>query len=389
MQSKTTLSDVKLNSTTVSAFNSDTGNPSFTYKNPNGQKFYWQLYYGSTQLKKSGDITTSGTNTISAALTTAERNTLYNQCKTSNSLTNLKFRITTYNSTNGTSSSYYETNTFTMNVVNSDPVWNNKFTIVDINETTKALTDSDYKFIYGYSKLRLTIPASAAESKNPTGNMKNYVISIAGTDTTKTYSTSAITHDAGVINNNSIYVTAYDNRGNKKKLDRTEIANVGNFISYSKPTISSVAGDRTNGMGTTGKFSMTATFWESTFGSVTNKSKLVIKYRTKPNGGSWSGYTTLTTSQYSTNGSGKITISNLTMGTTFTFGTEYTVEVNLADALTSNVTKQFTINSGTVLYSAVKGKGFCFGGLYNSTNGGPLQMAGYKVPGFKVESSWT
>ena len=35
------------------------------------------------------------------------------------------------------------------------------------------------------------------------------------------------------------------------------------------------------------------------------------------------------------------------------------------------------------------GQGVCFGGLYNTSTGGALQVAGNKVLGFVVESSWT
>ena len=144
--------------------------------------------------------------------------------------------------------------------------------------------------------------------------------------------------------------------------------------------------------------SMTASYWNSKFGSsssaVTNSIKS-IKYRYKVSSTStWSGWITLTTSQYTVSGS-SVKISSVTItGTTFTLGTEYTIEVEIIDALsekisTEIVSKQFTLTSGTVLMSALKGQGVCFGGLYNTSTGGALQVAGNKVLGFVVESSWT
>ena len=138
--------------------------------------------------------------------------------------------------------------------------------------------------------------------------------------------------------------------------------------------------------------SLTATYWNQKFGSASSaKTNAVssVKYRVKTKGASSFGsWVTLTTSQYTISGN-SITMNAVTItGTTFTLGTYYTVEIMITDSLDST-TKQFEVSSGTVIFSAVKGKGMCFGGLYNTTTGGPLQLAGNKVLGFSVESSWT
>lgn len=174
--------------------------------------------------------------------------------------------------------------------------------------------------------------------------------------------------------------------GNKTGLARSALSNPGTFISYDKPTITSVSGDRVNGTGNKAKMTLSGTFWNDNFGATTNAIQS-IKYRSKVKTSSeWTAYTTLTTSQYAVSGK-NITISGLQLGTTFNLGTEYTVEVLINDKLDS-VSQQFNINSGRVLYSIVKGKGVCFGGLYNSSNGGALQLAGNKVLGFSVENTW-
>ena len=394
----TTLSDAKFNGGLSGSFNSADGNPSVNYTNPNGQTFYAELIYGSsnTVLWKSSNITsTSGT--ITSALTSANRTTLYNQCKSSKTLTNsVRFRLTTPNSTNGSSSSQYYSGYITMNVTNSVPVWNSKWSISDTNSRTTGLTASSSsapKFIYGYSNLRITIPANATASKNPTGNMDKYTFSATGYSIADAaFSSSAITKDLNAISTNNITVTAQDKRGFTTALTRSNITYPGEFISYSKPNISVVSGDRVNGTGTNIKMSLTATYWNQKFGSASSaKTNAIssIKYRVKQKGASSFGsWVTLTTSQYTISGN-SIRMNAVTItGTTFTLGTYYTVEIMITDSLDST-TKQFEVSSGTVIFSAVKGKGMCFGGLYNTTTGGPLQLAGNKVLGFSVESSWT
>lgn len=181
--------------------------------------------YGSTVLKTSGNLTTKS-GSISASLTDAERATLYNQCKSSNTLTTLKFRIYTKNSTNGSSESYRESNTFTMNVVSSNPSWSSQWTVTSSDDSiatnvadTKLTaltgsTSSNPRFVLGYSNLVITIPASAAVSKNPTENMNKYTFSATGYSLSEaTHSTSAaITRTLSKISTTNISVRAIDKR---------------------------------------------------------------------------------------------------------------------------------------------------------------------------------
>lgn len=60
-------------------------------------------------------------------------------------------------------------------------------------------------------------------------------------------------------------------------------------------------------------------------------------------------------------------------GQTFTLGTEYDIEVQVKDELSSD-TESVSLNSGKVLLSALKNKGISIGGIYNEKLGGPLQL---------------
>lgn len=60
-------------------------------------------------------------------------------------------------------------------------------------------------------------------------------------------------------------------------------------------------------------------------------------------------------------------------GQTFTLGTEYDIEVQVKDELSSD-TEPVSLNSGKVLLSALKNKGISIGGIYNEKLGGPLQL---------------
>lgn len=174
-------------------------------------------------------------------------------------------------------------------------------------------------------------------------------------------------------------------------MTRTSLSKPGTFISYSKPVISSALGVRLNGTGTTCVMTAKATFWNQNFGSAANGITGVKVRRKVKSSSSWSSYVSLTSSQYSVSGS-TVTISNLGLTSStlsVDLGTEYTFEVVVLDKLDTSNAIQFNVNSGTVLLSAVKGKGVCFGGLYNSTTGGPLQVAGNKVLGFVTEGTWT
>lgn len=202
-----------------SSFYSDTGNPSVNYSNPAGASCTIALVYGSSNTVLWSTTVSATSGSVTASLDETDRSTLYNQCKSSTSLSNsIRFRITTANSVGGSSSSTDYSGYTTMNVRNSNPVWNKNWVMLELNSTVESLTgwtETNPRFINKYSHLRFKIPANAAESKNPTGNMDRYSLSVTGyTLADLSHSTSADVY-SGIcyyINTTNIQITAYDKR---------------------------------------------------------------------------------------------------------------------------------------------------------------------------------
>ena len=257
---------------------------------------------------------------------------------------------------------------FTGYVVNSDPVFNN-FDCEDTNTVTKTLTGNNQKYIRKYSNLKVTITSANKMTTKNSATPKYYNIVVGNKIEKLDYSTSEISKTINNMDDNTVTVFAVDSRGNQK--DKTKSLDI---VEYSETVLQSVKIERKEGVGETVLISLSGKYANINFGAKTNTVKSIQfrkKSKTDTEFGSWVEIKQLVTID-TENGTFSCASKEIT-GQTFTLGTEYDIEVQVKDELSSD-TEPISLNSGKVLLSALKNKGISVGGIYNENLGGPLQL---------------
>lgn len=257
---------------------------------------------------------------------------------------------------------------FTGYVVNSDPVFNN-FDCEDTNTVTKTLTGSNQKYIRKYSNLKVTITSANKMTTKNSATPKYYDIVVGNKIEKLDYSTSEISKTINNMDDNTVTVFAVDSRGNQK--DKTKSLDI---VEYSETVLQSVKIERKEGVGETVLISLSGKYANINFGAKTNTVKSIQfrkKSKTETEFGSWVEIKQLITIN-TENGTFSCDSKEIT-GQTFTLGTEYDIEVQVKDELSSD-TEPVSLNSGKVLLSALKNTGICVGGIYDEELGGALQL---------------
>ena len=257
---------------------------------------------------------------------------------------------------------------FTGYVVNSDPVFNN-FDCEDTNTITKTLTGNNQKYIRKYSNLKVTITSANKMTTQNSATPKYYNIVVGNKIEKLDYSTSEISKTINNMDDNTVTVFAVDSRGNQK--DKTKSLDI---VEYSATVLQSVKIERKEGVGETVLISLSGKYANIDFGAKTNTVKSIQfrkKSKTETEFGSWVEIKQLITIN-TENGTFSCDSKEIT-GQTFTLGTEYDIEVQVKDELSSD-TEPVSLNSGKVLLSALKNTGICVGGIYDENLGGPLQL---------------
>lgn len=257
---------------------------------------------------------------------------------------------------------------FTGYVVNSDPTFNN-FDCEDSNSTTVTLTGNNQKYIRKYSSAKVTITSANKMVAKNSATAKYYNIIVGNKSEKLDYSTSNINKVINNMDSNTVSVFATDSRGNKtNKTKSLEI------IDYSEIVIQSLNIERKEGVGEKLVITLSGKYSNTNFGAKTNSVKSVQlrrKVKNDSNYGDWIDIKSLITIN-AENGTFSCNSKELT-SQTFILGTEYDIEVQVKDELSSD-TEPVSLNSGKVLLSALKNKGISIGGIYDENLGGPLQL---------------
>lgn len=344
----------------------DEQNPKITYSNPAGNSVTTLQacisLTGAVADVPYRDISKTGTS-YTFNLTETERNTLRNSIPNSTSRT-VKFLVKTVIGGN----TYYSTLEKTFTIVNANPVFSN-FIYEDVDVKTTALTGNNQKFISKYSDIKVTIPVANKMIAQKGATATTYTAVIG--DTSKNIAYSDIADVFTTINNissNTVSVFAKDSRNNQ-----TQVVKALDVINYIEPKISSMFFNRKDGVGETVLITGNGTYMNVDFGAVVNTIETIEFRRKEKESGTWSSWTSIK-GYFNFNG-GTFTnkLTNELIGTSWTFGVEYDVEVRITDKLAS-YTFPLEVNSGKTLMTAVKNKGVCFGGIYNLEVGGPLQV---------------
>ena len=281
----------------------DEGNPTVYYSNPAGtavDELKCSIYNdaGSVSYAEYRDVSKTGTS-YTFSLTDNERNALRQAC-TGNSMT-VRFYLRT--KIGGTY--YYSSIAKTMTITNGNPTLNP--TVVDTNNTTKALTGSNAKLVKYFSNAQWAHNAAAVKK----ASLSSYTMLNGGTS----YTTASGTVNG--VQNNSFAFTVKDSRGNVTSKTLTPT-----MVNYVKLTADLSVKITVAGVAT---LTCSGNYFNGSFGSQSNT--LTFKYRYKELNGSYGNWTTATPTKNGNTYSISPTISGLN------YRKKYVFQFNVVDKL--------------------------------------------------------
>lgn len=393
------------NNTTIKyKISNDSGNATYVYLERNNAGDNYGCNSGPTSVT-SGDKTLTLSSTAinriynEHASVTASYNGDVNKRATSGmQLTARTSGLTNYYNSYGV--------TFIMTKANCGPTAIKDFTCQEQQADVAALTGCSTSKTYtngnglivlkGYSNVKINVAANPLSVR---AGASNKAISINGGEWLT--STSATSKTLAGVTTNNFSITAKDSRDFSLSKSSTGVT----LKTYTPVNISSMRIDRGDGVSTTAYLTLAGTYNALNFGAVTN-SVTSVKLQIKTKNTAWTAtkITGATTGVIDTTKVNEYTITSLltasngniacsakelkVSGTSgnllqFVLGTEYDARIIIIDQLTAKssfssqvVTKDTSITSGKVLFSAVKNGGVCFGGFYNEAVGGALQALG-------------
>lgn len=371
--SRTTKDIAKISS--APDFN-DEENPTINYTNPYGSSVTG-LYAcisltGATDDIAYRDISKTGTS-YTFNLTDAERTVLRTASANSGSIT-VKFFIKT--DSNG--SAYYNNVSKTMTIKDGQPIFSD-YETKDTNEIVLNLTGNNQKYIKKYSNIQVTISSANKMVAQKNAIAKNYNIIVGEKNQLVTYSDDTIETTINNMDGNTVQVYAIDSRNKQTHVDKSL-----DIIDYKEIALDNISFNRKNYVEETVLVTGSGTWTYVDFGNVINSIKTFAFRKKLKTENSWSDwYSIKNLFNITENGTIKNKVENEFTATTFTFGEEYDVEIKIEDEL-STVTKTIFVDTGKILMSALKGKGVCFGDVYDEDEGGVLQLNGKKVNSIAV-----
>ena len=192
---------------------------------------------------------------------------------------------------------YYSSVAKTLTIANSNPTLNP--TVIDSNETTKALTGDANKLVKYFSNAYYTINAGAVKGSSLTSQK------VTHNGSSKTTATG--TYNA--VENGSFAFEAKDSRGNTSTKTITKT-----MVNYVKLTCNQDINISTNGTAT---IKATGNYFNASFGAVANT--LTLQYRWKTQDGSWSSWTNLTITKSGNTYTGTASLTGLDYKTNYVF----------------------------------------------------------------------
>lgn len=253
---------------------------------------------------------------------------------------------------------------------------------LDTNANARALTGSSstavtsgLKIIPGYSNVQITVTKNPLTLRANSGATQKDV-SIGGR--TAKASTADVTETFSKATATAYSIVATDSRGYSK----SHTMNVTSYP-YNALTILTFEATRDSSDNTKGTYKLTGTYQNSNYGGSTTNT---VNSVTVTCSGITIGAATIS------NNSGNWTATGSLSG--LTVGTSYTLQASVGDYAGGKLgiaksTSSTTVNSGQFLMTAMKGKGVCFGGLYDTSLGGPLQIGKREVLGSTLIKKWS
>jgi hypothetical protein len=258
-----------------------------------------------------------------------------------------------------------EQNTFSINVENSKPIFNN-FEFEDVNATTLALTNDSSKIVDGYSTVQVTINGSNKATGYKGAAISKYNINGTNYDYNDNFTQTIENYTLGYIN-----VSAIDSRSNEKIVQKSTT-----LLGYFKPTKNTFSYERSNqGVGSQVTFKFSGTFWNKNFGQVANSiKKATYKYK-KTNASDYSSDIDINTDLININDNNysfNHTLNGDSEDNGFDIGSSYNVVVTIYDELGS-VDFNYVVIEGSPAIDLF-GNCISLGGMYDENLGGRVQI---------------
>lgn len=229
------------------------------------------------------------------------------------------------------------------------PTFSN-FTYKDSNTTVTNVTGNNQVLVKGLSTLEVSIPSASKMVANYHANPKNYVMSIDTLTKTVNYSTGDISSSVGTITSSGtkrLNVRAYDTR-NLPQLAYKDIT----VYDYSKPVINATI-SRLNNFEAQSTLKVSGTYTRLNIGGTDKNTMTSVQYRYRETGGTWSSWTTLST----TVSSGKYTCSDVILSLDNT--KSFDVEIQAVDKLQTN-TASTSLDVGQAIFFISSNKKKCY-----------------------------
>ena len=293
------LTDIPRSAKITAAPNfNDEENPTITYSNPAGEvvdavRACIASQDGETIYVQYKDISKTGTS-YTFNLTDAERNTLRNATKNSNTLA-VKFYVATLLGDDY----YYSSLEKTMTIVNANPTIS-AATVKDAGTVTTTLTGDVNKIIKGYNYISASMNTAALKGATITSQ------SIKCGDKTVSGKTATFTN----VDTATFVFTVKDSRGNTRTQTVTKtLINYVNLtcnMAVNKPTVDGKTTLKVNG-----------NYFNGSFGAVANT--LQVQYRYKENDGAYGNWINATATITNNTYSATVNITGLNYRNAYTF----------------------------------------------------------------------
>lgn len=287
-------------------------------------------------------------------------------------------------------------NTYSIKEANCYPTFTT-FTYKDTNTTVTAVTGNDQALVKGKSTLEVYVDSADKMTTKNSATPKRYNASIDTVSKNVDYATSDITIKVGTVSASGtrrLTVRAYDSR----ELSTPAHKDV-TVYDYKEPVIN-VSAKRLNNFEAQTTLSVNGTYSRLTIGGVDKNTITAVEYHYRETGGTWSEWTTLTT----TLTSGKFTCNDVVL--TLDNQKSFEFEIKATDKLSSPI-KTATVDVGQAIFFISTDKKSCYingeqvptfesvypiGSVYcNSTNANPSEIYGGTWElidkGFKTETT--
>lgn len=245
------------------------------------------------------------------------------------------------------------------------PTFSN-FTYKDTNSVVTAITENNQVLVKGLSTLQVDITSANKMVAKNSATAKNYVLAIANLSKTVDYSTSDLNISLGTVTSSGtqrLNVRAYDSRS-LSTLVYKDIT----VYDYSKPVINASI-TRLNNFEAQTTLKVSGTYTKLAINSVNKNTITNVQYRYRETGGTWSSWTTLTT----TVNNGTFTCSDVILSLDNTKSFEF--QIQATDKLQQTTTENGSLDIGEAIF-------------FISTNNKACYINGQEIIMYDVVDEW-